>query len=350
MLNSSNKMPRDTHFNALDAVKVVTLSNEGRRQKDIGEIVGMNQSTVSRILKRHRETGEYKRRPGQGRRRCTTEVDDRYLQLQALRNRGLTAPELKNMLQNTRHVNVSNRTVRRRLKERNLTPKRPAIVPRLLPRHKIQRLHFARNHVNWTVDQWRNVLFSDETRVQLWKPDGRKRVYRRPGERYAACNLVQNVSFGGGSIMLWGGISWEGRTELVEIDIRMNGEYYINTILQEHVLPYIGFVGYDRFLLMHDNARAHAANIVAQYLNDVHITQLDWPPLSADLNPIEHLWDLLKRRIRARNPGPSTLLELRNALQEEWNNIPQEDIQNLIRSMPRRMEAVIRARGGNTRY
>lgn len=64
----------------------------------------------------------------------------------------------------------------------------------------------------------------------------------------------------------------------------------------------------------------------------------------------EHLWDELKRRIRARDPAPETLSQLQNAIQEEWDNIPQHVIVTLIRSMKNRMEAVIRARGGNTSY
>lgn len=336
------------HLSELVSVKIVTLANEGCRQEDIARRLHIHQSTVSRIVKRYNETGEYKRRPGQGRKRCTTPRDDRYLRIQSLLNRSLTAPHLQNELLITRQVNVSVKTVIRRLKEVGLNPKRPARVPRLLPRHKIRR--FARAHANWNEHQWGKILFTDETRVQLWKPDGRGRVYRRSGEPFAECNLAQNVSFGGGSIMLWGGISWESRTELVEVNLRMNADWYIRNIIEEHVLPYAGFIGYDNFVLMHDNARAHAARTVIQYLQDVGIEALDWPPMSPDANPIEHLWDILKRHIRARNPAPNSIAELRIAAQEEWNRIPQETIKDLLRSMPRRMQAIARARGGNTKY
>ena len=77
---------------------------------------------------------------------------------------------------------------------------------------------------------------------------------------------------------------------------------------------------------------------------------MDWPARSPDMNPIEHLWDELKRRIRDRIPAPGSLQELRIAIEEEWANIPQEVVVTLIESMNRRMRAVIRARGGNTEY
>jgi transposase len=101
---------------------------------------------------------------------------------------------------------------------------------------------------------------------------------------------------------------------------------------------------------MHDNARCHTSSATTEYLEEVCIATLDWPALSPDLNPIEHVWDDLKRRVRSRNPAPSSVDELKSALIEEWEGIPQESIQKLIRSMRNRLRAVIRARGGNTKY
>ena len=343
-------MPPIKHCDEIKVVQVVTLSNEGYLQKDIARRLQITQSAVSKILKRYRETGNYRRRPGQGRKRCTSAADDRFLVLQSLRNRSLTSTYLRNELLNVRQVNVSSKTVKRRLRDADLKSRRPVKVPRLSQNDKRRRLQFARAHVNWTIEQWKNILFTDETRIQLWKPDGRNYVYRRVGERYASCNLIESVSFGGGGIMVWGGITWEGRTELVEVIGRMTADMYIENVLLDHVLPFVGHIGYDKFVLMHDNARCHAARVVNSYLDEVQIEKLDWPPHSPDLNPIEHLWDTLKRHIRERNPVPMTLGELRIAAQEEWNAVSQEAIQTLIQSMPRRIQAVIKARGGNTFY
>jgi hypothetical protein len=101
---------------------------------------------------------------------------------------------------------------------------------------------------------------------------------------------------------------------------------------------------------MQDNARPHIARIVTEYLDEVEVRRLPWPTRSSDLNPIEHVWDMLGRRVRQHRSSPQTLQDLRNVLIEEWDNISQEEVTNLISSMPQRLEAVIRARGGNTRY
>ncbi|GFU29756.1 transposable element Tc3 transposase [Trichonephila clavipes] len=87
---------------------------------------------------------------------------------------------------------------------------------------------------------------------------------------------------------------------------------------------------------MGDNARPHRANIVGECLQLEDITRMDWRAYSPDFNPIEHVWNMLGRRIAARQPHPTSLPELRRALLDEWCNIPQDQIDNLILSMPRR--------------
>ncbi|GFT14602.1 DDE_3 domain-containing protein [Trichonephila clavipes] len=98
------------------------------------------------------------------------------------------------------------------------------------------------------------------------------------------------------------------------------------------------------------NARPHRANIVDEYLQSEDIPRMDWPTYSPDLNPIEHLWDMLGRRIAAHQPPPTYLPELRRALLDEWCNIPQDQIDNLILSMPRRCKACIASSGRHTLY
>ncbi|GFU41096.1 DDE_3 domain-containing protein [Trichonephila clavipes] len=115
----------------------------------------------------------------------------------------------------------------------------------------------------------------------------------------------------------------------------MTGHIYRDVILEQHVRLFRGAMG-AQFLFMDDNARPHRANIVDECLLSEDINRMDWPAYSSDLNPIEHVWDKLDRRIAARQPPPTDLPELRRALLDEWCNIPQDQIDNLILSMPRR--------------
>ncbi|GFR59753.1 transposable element Tcb2 transposase [Elysia marginata] len=131
--------------------------------------------------------------------------------------------------------------------------------------------------------------------------------------------------------MVWGGITAAGKTPLVTVHGNLMARQYIDEILCPYVVPAIHNQG---LTFMQDNAPAHRARITNQFLYENNIPALHpSPPYSPDLNPIEHLWDLLDRRVRMREPQPQTLLQLERALHEEWDNIPQQAVQRLIGSM-----------------
>ena len=150
--------------------------------------------------------------------------------------------------------------------------------------------------------------------------------------------------------MVWAGISMHGKTDL---HIIKNGTLtavpYVNEILDVYVRPYAGAIGAD-FILMDNNARPHRAYITIQYIEDATIVRMDWPARSPDLNPIEHAWDMLQKVFSARPVWPTTVPQLRTALQEEWARLPQQQLSRLISSMWRQCQTVIDAHGHHARY
>ena len=150
------------------------------------------------------------------------------------------------------------------------------------------RLAWARDHVTLTQNDWAPVLFTDESRFCVDFTDRRARVWRMPNDLFAPVCVAEHDRFGGGSVMVWAGISAQGKTDLHVIE---NGTLtalrYVNEILDVYVAGAVG----ENFILMDDNARAHRARIIDQYLEQATIVRMEWPARSPDLNPIEHAWD-----------------------------------------------------------
>jgi hypothetical protein len=185
----------------------------------------------------------------------------------------------------------------------------------------------------------------------MWRSDGRVWVWRMPAERYLPC-VVPTMKFEGGGITVWGCFSWNKLGPLIILKGNINAEGYKNkNILTRCILSMVeDQFGDDDCLYQHNNAPCHNARSLREWFVDHKIPEIDWPAQSPDLNPIEHLWDELERRLRSRPQRPISLTALATALQDEWAAIPPGMFRHLIESLPGRVRAVIKARGGLTQY
>ncbi len=161
------------------------------------------------------------------------------------------------------------------------------------------------------------------------------------GERFANVNVVDRVAHGGGGVMVWAGVFYGQRTQEHIIDGILNEQRYRDEILRPIVVPFI----HDHHLMLQ-----HVARICTQFLEAENIPVLAWPAYPPDMSPIGHVWDAQDRRIRQCVPVPANIQQLHTAIEEEWTNIPQATINNLINSMRRRCVALREANGGLTRY
>ena len=318
----------------------------GRTHREVAQHFNCHLNTVDRLVQRYAQHNDVRDRPRSGRPRVTTPAQDRYIRVTHLRYRLQTATTTARNIPNLRRIHPQ--TVINRLREYGLRPRRPAIRPILTLRHRQARLQWCRHHLRHPLLWWRHVLFTDECRFHLSSSDGRQRVYRRRNERYADPCVVERNRYGGGSVMVWGGITARNRTQLVIIDGNLNAATYRDDVLAPAVVPFLQRHG-PGIILQQDNARPHAARAVQQYLQQQQVDVLPWPANSPDLSPIEHVWDEMKRQLRRLPHAPTTLVELQGHLVRIWNNIPQNFHANLFASMRRRCTAVVNANGGHTR-
>jgi len=329
--------------------RAIGMLEAGMNQRAVARQLGCTQPTISNLARRFTETATVSDRPRSGRPKVTTPNQDRWIVMQHLRDRFRRATQTAAGTQGRHNQRISAATVRRRLRSRQLQARRPCRGPVLNRVNRRNRLRWCRQHQHWTQQQWSRVIFSDESRFCLSSADGRERVWRRRGERYARCCIREFNRWGGPGVMVWAGITSQYRTPLVVIEGNLNAQRYVNEVLEPHLVPFMGAhpeIG----IFQQDNARPHAARLTANFLQAQGIQVMQWMPYSPDLNPIEHLWDELDRRISARRRQPASRQMLIQALQEEWERLPQQSIRNLVRSMRRRCVACVRARGGHTRY
>lgn len=256
------------HLDEIQIARAVTFLQEGRSQRYVAQLLQTSQPVLHRLWTRFREAGIVRRRPYPQRQRITTPREDRHLVNSSLQVRTRTALQLRNFHFAATGVLLSTQTIRNRLHEAQLRSRSAAVGTSLTRDHRRSRRNFGEEHNNWNREQWGHVPITDESRFTLYSNDARARVYRRQGERYLDSTVREVRSFGGGSVMVWGGISLNRRTALhVFENGTLTARRYIDEILQPIVIPFANQEG-PNFILQQDNARPHTARIVQDFFQE----------------------------------------------------------------------------------
>jgi hypothetical protein len=245
-------------------------------------------------------------------------------------------------------VAMSSSTVRRRLIEADMRAYRPRKKPKLTARMKKNRLVWAKQFVSWTEEDWKRVCFSDESTLEILD-DNCRYVRRRQGEEFLPQCLVERVKHPA-KVMVWGVISVKGPGRLHVVDGMMNAIQY-REIVERRLVPQLDQWFPDgNCVYMQDGAPCHTARIVKDFFEDIGLEVLPWPGNSPDINPIEGLWYNLKDRVNTVTSNNKR--DLIERILNVWFHNP--DMEKLIgkyyASMPSRIKAVIKAKGGATKY
>ncbi|UYV83343.1 hypothetical protein LAZ67_23000652, partial [Cordylochernes scorpioides] len=300
---------------------VIRLKRAGWSIRQIAADIHLGASTVHRLWRRWLEQGNVAINRNVGATRVTSARVDRRILRQAVAAPQATCTAILQHVQDTLDHSISTRTISRRLVANGLHSCRPLRRLPLTPPNRRQRLEWCRARSTW-MTEWHRVVFSDESRFCLSSDSRRVRVWRRRGERSNPAAIVERPTVRQRGIMG-----------------TMTAQRYVDDVLRPVTLPYLQ--GVPNALYQQDNARPHTARISQQALQDVQM--LPWPPYSPDLSPIEHVWDIIGRRLHAL-PQPRSEDELWQMVEREWRAIPQDTIRTLIDSLPRRVAACIAVR------
>lgn len=220
--------------------------------------------------------------------------------------------------------------------------------PLLTQKQKKARRLWANERKKWVQRQWDSIIWSDESRFEVFVGDTRKRIIRLPGEEYHSDCLQRKVKFPA-SVMVWGCMSSQGVGRLRMIDGTVNAQKY-KVILEEELLPSIEKLQLPggEYYFQQDGASCHTAKLTTTWFQENHIPVIKWPSSSPDLSPIETLWHVMKKKLRTA--PVRTVDELKLKLQEIWNNFTPEFCNSLVQTMPRRIEAVLKRKDDCTQW
>ncbi|GFT47853.1 transposable element Tcb1 transposase [Trichonephila clavipes] len=237
----------------------------------------------------------------------------------AVTDRSVTQRTVAQHIEYVMHHSVSARTIRRRLQQSGLSAKRPLLG---LPLIRVTHL--------FATPRW-----SDSSLETPWREEVEQLRYAPP-----------HWSFTG--IMVWVSIGYHSRISLVRIASTLNNQHYIFEVLEAVVLPYVQ--GLATAIFQQDNGRPHVARIVQKFFVNHQIELLPWPARSPDLSLIENMWSMVAHRLTQITPLAATPDQLWQRVEAAWSVVPQEHIQSLFESMPRRVAAVISNNGGYSGY
>lgn len=262
----------ETHNN------IISLLDSGLSSRKIGAQLGVNPVTVGRVRARTRPDMQKSRG---GRPAKLTATDKRRLVRTITSGKADTAVQLAQELKDTTEVEVSAKTMCRSLKEAGLKAASKKKKPRLLPKHIRQRLDFALRHQHWTVEDWKRVVWSDETKINRLGSDGRKWVWKRPADGLTAQHVQGTVKFGGGSLMIWGCMTAQGVGYACKIDGHMDAELYTH-ILGDEFLRTLEYYELDAstIIFQQDNDPKHTSRAARKWFEDNGIEVLEWPAQS----------------------------------------------------------------------
>ncbi|KAG2468420.1 TCB1 transposase, partial [Polypterus senegalus] len=332
---------------------IFKLRKQKKHIRENATILQVAKSTVWYILRKKTSTGELSnaKRPGCPRKAIV--VDDRKITSKVKRNPFTTANQENNTVQGV-GVSIFKSTIKRRLHESKYRGCTAWCKPLISLKNRKARLDFAKEHLKKPAQFWKNILWTDETKINLYQNDGKKKVWRRRGTAPYPKHTTSSLIHGGGSVMAWACMAASGTGTLVVIDdvtqdrsSRMNSEVFRDILSAQIQLNVVKLIGWC-FMIQMDNDPTHIAKATQEFIKAKKWKILEWPSQSPDLNTIDHAFHLLKTKLQTERP--TNKQQLKATAVKAWQSIKKKETQHLVMSMSSRLQAVIASKRFSTKY